>query len=218
MDRPILFSAPMVRALLDGRKTQTRRILKPQPPSWIYPDERPGYSCMTPKGHIEFRGRYVDPDGVDHGPAAKFVKLPYAKGDRLWVKETWTHTGTGVWQTGDVHHARDGRVAYRATEDIPGAGWFPSIFMFRKFSRLTLVVTDVRVQRLSDCSEVDAIQEGVTLIEGSLEDPVDAYAVLWDNINGSGAWKANPWIVAVSFEVHRGNIDQLALTKPGAAA
>lgn len=221
-DRPILFSAPMVRALLAGRKTQTRRPL--------YTARKIKADGTLPKS------RYYPDYPAPSGGLAQIYTLSGASniavGDRLWVKETWTHTGTGVWALGDVHHARDGKVVYRASEDIPGAGWFPSIFMFRKFSRLTLTVTDVRIERLQDISEADARAEGIyctSLGLGglySIDRPGDkarggatitrpagwekashAYCHLWERINGAGAWEANPWVVAVSFDVREGNID-----------
>jgi hypothetical protein len=211
-DRPILFSAPMVRALLAGTKTQTRRVLNPQPETFPLQN---GEQCLVYPMHVE--GESVPRIAMGDGRCGVITlqKVPFAVGDRLWVKETWTHTGTGVWAVGDVHRALDGRVAYRATEDIPGAGWFPSIFMFRKLSRLTLTVTDVRVERLQDISEADAIAEGVFRTRSpnaagdgwEWDDPRDGYRNLWDSINGAGAWAENPWVVAVSFDVRQGNID-----------
>lgn len=235
-DRPILFSGPMVQALLDGRKTQTRRVLKPQPPSWAYQDKSPGYSFMTPPGHIEFRGRYVDPDGVDRGPGAKFVKLPYAPGDRLWVREAWR-----TWASVDHLAPRDltrvetikyeatGRTDDGMTMSLPGR-FRQSMHMPRWASRLTLVVTDVRVQRVQDISEDEAWLEGCK--PGALDDngnpfPADEphspgieigwecardwFADLWDSINAKRGfgWDENPWVVALTFDVHRCNINHM---------
>lgn len=247
-DRPILFSAPMVRALLLGNKTQTRRVMNPQPPAWIYPDARPGYSCLTPAGHIEFRGRYIDSAGVDHGPASKFMKLPFLKDDRLWVKETWFAES---WY--DRHKAED-RPAIIARIGEPkiwyDAGYLGGLFnpmimrtspldldaqwskgrkrvsihMPRFASRITLPVTEVRVERLQDCSEQDAMAEGIAphpngsgayfvkLDEGTClaaDTAVGVYRMLWDHINGAGAWAENPWVTATTFEVHLSNIDKL---------
>jgi hypothetical protein len=194
----------MVRALLAGTKTQTRRVLKPQPETFPLQN---GEQCLVYPMHIEGESVPRIAMGDGRNGVITLQKVPFAVGDRLWVKETWTHTGTGVWAVGDVHRALDGRVAYRATEDIPGAGWFPSIFMFRKLSSLTLTVTDVRVERLQDISGADAVAEGV---RSRLPDNGIAqheYAALWDSINGGGAWAANPWVVAVTFDVREGNID-----------
>ena len=222
-DKGIIFSAPMARALLNGRKTQTRRILKPAPPSWIYERDKPGHSCLTPKGHIEFRGRYVDPEGVDHGPASKFIKLPYFKGERLYVREACAVDGQVVWYRLDHEEAlaRGPRVDVR---------WRPSIHMPRAASRMWLCVTDVRVQRLQECSEADAKAEGIegfACIGGqawrdysggsgfNMTDPVTpakrSYSTLWDTLHTAEGerWQDNPWVVAVTFEVHHGNIDEV---------
>ena len=90
-----------------------------------------------------------------------------------------------------------------------GGKWKSPIHMPRWASRLTLVVTDVRVQRLHSINEADAIREGVTLIEESLENPRDAFVLLWNSIHGPEAWALNPWVAALTFTVHRCNIDQM---------
>lgn len=203
-DLPILFSGPMIRALLAGRKTQTRRILKPQPkPSW--------HSATVSKlGFASF---------IKEANSVVDMDLPVHVGDRLWVRETWSHTGTGVWTTQDTLRAMDGGVIYRADDDKPGVGWFPSIFMFKQFSRLTLTVTDVRVQRLQDISEDDAMAEGATNITPALDVAAErglpttparcGFRTLWNSINGPDAWAANPWVAAYTFDVHRHNIDRM---------
>jgi len=224
-DRPIIFSAPMVRALLDGKKTQTRRVLKPQFPDWV---SEAGFTCFTPKGHASGRGIYVDDQGLDHGPAEKFIKLPYAVGDRLWVREAWACINDNQWRPEDVIFRADGNEGWRH-------GWRPSIHMPRWASRLTLTVTDGRVQRLQEISEADAVAEGVRRIgadyiaagstafndgpnfytveidaEGwSFNQPTaqECFAGLWRHIHGDGAWDANPWVTAVTFTVERRNID-----------
>ncbi|RVO30329.1 hypothetical protein [Sinorhizobium meliloti] len=211
-DHPILFSAPMVRALLDGRKTQTRRIIKPQP--------------VSP--YLE-NGDWWDETAP--GTATPMVLKAYA-GDRLWVKETHAHVG----DNGDDHMACPDltRLVYYRADDVQPelSRWRPSIFMRRQDSRLTLLVTDVRVERLQDISEEDAIAEGVerlhsgfypygiatfmtTFVDGR-EVPAqcctnarDSYQLLWDHINGRGAWDANPWVAAYTFTVIKQNIDQI---------
>lgn len=217
-DRPILFSASMVRALLAGRKTQTRRVLKGVP-DWCGADRRPGFSCLTPAGHIEFRGDYPGDDQVEAGYASKFIKLPFVKGDRLWVKETWrTH------KVADELPPRlmsgEGRVWYEADRDNCDAHGKVrvSIHMPRWASRLSLTVTNVRVERLIDCSADDAQAEGLEwvapgkwAVDRTLpiigDDPCRVYADLWNHINGAGAWENNPWVVAVTFTVEQRNID-----------
>lgn len=192
-DRPILFSAPMVRALIKGRKTQTRRVLKPQPKS------------ISDKVDAVFR---------------------FAPGDRLWVRETFNQSGL-AWPN---LRQGAGKLHYRADPDHGWqsywGGWRPSLFMPRWASRLTLLVTEVRVERLQNCSEADALAEGGKEAEhpidkglfnhdgGNILYPtaLQSYAALWDQINGPGAWAKNPWIVAISFTVHQRNIDQTAGT------
>lgn len=184
-EKPIIFSGPMVRAILDGRKTQTRRIIKPQP--WHGTDSYHGDApeCWT-EGHCALCDGYK-----------------WTAGDLLWVRETWSHTGQGVWTIGDARMSFGGKVVYRADEDTPGAGWFPSIHMPKEFARIFLKVTDVRVERLQDISEEDAWAEGC---EGSDDDVIGGtsgyskFARLWIAIHGPGSWEANPWVYALTFE------------------
>lgn len=235
-DRPIIFSAPMVRAMLDGRKSQTRRLLKPQPPEWCANDQ-PGYSCLTPKGHIEFRGFWPGTADEEGGYGSKFIKLRYAKGDRLWVRESCRAEELDDGLDG-VRYAADN--VFRPIEPtmLAANAWsqlfhyrgrgtglignpVPSIHMPRWCSRLTLPVTDVRIQRLQEISEADAIAEGLSLAPGrwwsgaegqAAPNPVSAYALLWNTLHTKPGerWDDDPWIVAISFEVVRGNIDEVA--------
>ncbi len=217
-DRPIIFSAPMVRALLDGRKTQTRRVLKK--PTWAQDAGWPE--------------RIMDECGLD-GRLSWFdrntgclAELPIPQpGDRLYVREAWaplsalTHNDPGPTAL-----AANG--FYRADEStIDGeiSRWRPSIHMPRWASRLTLHVTDVRVQRLQDISEEDAMAEGIEPLKSGrgYYDPTmshgavraghyftyakTAFETLWNSIHGPDAWDANPWVAAITFDVKRGNID-----------
>ena len=213
-DRPILFSAPMVRALLDGRKTQTRRVFKPH-----------GFNFYT---HPVSGDRYEEHnrEGITGcGPMRAFGYgeglygyLPYAPGDRLYVRETYAY-----WPLVGEHDRIDG-CTYRATDEDDWENrmfdWIPSIHMPRWASRLTLIVTDVRVERLQDISEADCIAEGIErhgrfygVHDADWDDAhlsaVAAYKLLWNTINGVGAWDKNPWVVAVSFDVTPCNIDIL---------
>ena len=186
-DRPIIFSAPMVRALLDGRKTQTRRVLR------------------SPYGALEYLG-----DGAWKPIFARFVP-----GDRLWVREAFTE----VPMIGP---------RYYATNEIPASFKKVSpIHMPRWASRLTLLVTDVRVQRLQEISDEDANAEGAAHCDicndvGWLNNNPDGgeecgccgggsyrdeFRDLWNSIHGLDAWDANPWVAAITFDVKRGNID-----------
>lgn len=229
-ERPILFSAPMILALLAGRKTQTRRLYKP-----LYPEP---YEVMdeTPAGE---RWPFV----VDEAGAYHFRQSPYGVvGDRLWVRETHAQFAVGEGINSPVPQC----VAYRATCGADGSfdyangrgevmslkvtKWTPSIFMRRWASRITLEVTDVRVERLQEITDQDAEAEGLRGItkDGGrtvkygipdrdgfpgtddtgwpwqewCRDPRDAYAKLWDKINAERApWSSNPWVWAVSFRV-----------------
>lgn len=192
--RPILFSAPMIKALLAGTKNQTRRTIKPQP------------DC----GFIV---------GAPGSPAC-----PYgAPGDLLWVRETWARNAHQVSDT-----RMDTSLVYRADGESRALDngcelpWRPSIFMPRQHSRLTLRITEVRVQRLQEISEADAQAEGVSdaaLSARSLhrfnnmkpwpELYRPMYSLLWDEINGAGSWAANPWVWALTFEVLQKNVDEV---------
>lgn len=207
-DRPILFSAPMVKALLEGRKTQTRRIIKPQPPIDVV------RHCWY---HAPLYGFTRDHDVTGNWHV---VRLLAERGDRLWVREAWK-----PYSTFDHLPPREmppSRVFYLADETYSPSGsrGRPGIHMPRWASRLTLTVTDVRVERLQDISEEDARAEGCPVSwDGKPYDPpppeVDSwqgygrasFCLLWSKINGPGSWESNPWIVAYSFTVHIGNID-----------
>lgn len=192
-DRPILFSGPMIRAILAGQKTQTRRVVKLVGPDAI--EERDDGSlwpyCVT-WAH-----------GDDGEP---WYACPYGEpGDRLWVRETWAQEdardlGLGASQT-----------LYRATASDAEAAlvqrWRPSIHMPRWASRLTLEVTSVRVERLQDITEDDARAEGAAAepSEALADSPVglsarEAFADLWASINGPASWAANPWVWVVGFK------------------
>ena len=201
-ERPILFSGPMVQAILDGRKTMTRRVCKYQPSVSV----RKAGSMWGIKGG----------DALWHF-GHKIVSCPYGQpGDRLWVRETWmpfTEQGCPV-----------GATIYRATDHPEPDGdsplrWKPSIFMPRWASRITLEITAVRVERVQDISEKDAKAEGcggyvggegpmsesVLAIEPGYNHPNffrDGFAYLWDSLNAKRGygWDANPWVWVISFK------------------
>lgn len=211
-DRPIIFSGPMVRALLEGRKTQTRRLLK-RNPNGTYP--------------IYDKGRNIGWSSDPWPPGAGLVcHTTYRPGDRLYVREAHALVPSSAYRMSPgVPYAvndEDGSQAcvYREgwERSKPSTGWRPSIHMPRWASRLTLTVTEVRVQRLQEISTDDAIAEGVSLpwspggtlammAQGTAK---SAYRDLWNSLHGPDAWDANPWVVAVTFTVDRRNIDSLS--------
>ncbi|MFC7514584.1 hypothetical protein ACFQUU_06170 [Herbaspirillum sp. GCM10030257] len=203
-ERPILFSAPMVRTILDGSKTQTRRIAKPRrKPSLLEPSEWSDEYVMDP-GNREWL----------------MSDNPYGQpGDRLWVKETWTplenvrtsDPGLDPIQRGLYYRADyPGDTLVHDDRPVEPVKWKSSLFMRRNQSRILLDVTGVRIEQLNDCSEADAITEGIRRELDSWLDysnpscqmginPVDSYRTLWEAINGAGSWAANPWIWVVEF-------------------
>lgn len=265
-DRPILFSAPMVRALLDGRKTQTRRTLKlptkgqyihPQMGGWEATTVGGGNFAAKPGGSTRY---YPEKVAIWHRTTGKTIVTRWQKGDRLWVKEGWADVHPVAVQAG--RYSQEGQagipgppgVTYRTVyrvdgeplqewhcEDYPyrsvtpptdpialkhptvcssfkGARgqfvWEHGIHMPRWASRLTLIVTDVRVQRLHEISEADAEAEGcpacarrVAGLRGGCDSFICGYQQLWDDINGPNSWKANPWVIALAFTVEKRNID-----------
>ena len=221
---PILFSGPMVRKILDGRKTQTRRLVQPQPQPYLERSMQWGYAIGAPRPTSP---RLVTwrPDGTPVPPIAEYC--PYgAPGDRLWVRETWAQS------KGNGH-----RTLYRADLDTdrwpPSVErpddrircWRPSIHMPRAASRFSLEIIDARVERLQEITEADARAEGVRACDrcsGTGIDPVrvghdpdwceecggasqgttarDVFARLWDEINARRApWVVNPWVWVVAF-------------------
>ena len=202
-ERPILFSAPMVRAILAGTKTQTRRAVKPQPVE--------SYSVL---GDVrETRGWSWPMSDGQHLPCpgdAMLARCPYGEpGDRLWVRETFCTMIVNDWPNpvGPIGYRADGNL-----EHNPGC-WRPSIHMARRHSRITLEITCVRVERLQEISEADAMDEGcrpapmsmtgvycgADVLAASAREYRDAYRLLWEQINGSDSWDANPWVWVLEF-------------------
>lgn len=181
-DRPIIFSAPMVRALLDGRKVMTRRL------AWRHvPD--PADSVLTVR-----------------------VATPWQRvqpGDRLWVREAFADAMTAGPHP--EHGIALGHF-YRADDQFHGAPkWRSPIYMGRWLSRLTLTVLTTRVERLQAITTADAVVEGTDLgiIDGKVtkRDARQTFAELWDSLHGAGSWTQNPEVVALCFTVARRNID-----------
>lgn len=196
-DIPIIFSAAMVRALLEGRKTQTRRVAVTS--RTLSEESSPG----------RYRSR------------TKLLDSPWKRtvpGDRLWVRENFAYVGTcdPGFLTFAATYPDD--LAKYGCENVPptlkeaGYKWRPSIHMPREASRMTLLVTAVKVERLNDITEVDAIAEGVRPIidHGAGSAPYlhrIAFEQLWMRLHGGDAWLANPLVVAITFRVIRANID-----------
>lgn len=209
-EKPILFSGPMVRAILDGRKTQTRRVIK-LPTKNIYEHPKMGGWAPTTIGgndgsfHIVKGEKVATQEQVCiwHQTCGVCIAVPFQVGTELWVREAWTPLGELSECTGPDD------ILYRATATEAGkaiTNWRPSIHMPRWASRITLRVTAVKVERLQSISEEDALAEGVGMIDphdppGLLRDTyAEMYRDLWNSINGPGSWDANPWVAAYSFE------------------
>lgn len=187
-ERPILFSGPMVRAIIEGRKTQTRRVVKP--------------------GTLKPNVRAMRFENCDAAELVATHRCPYGQpGDRLWVKETWRPAWheelyCSVQYAADSSYRKpeitDEYRGHRFADMCDQSGdhaepWHPSIHMWREFSRLTLEVVAVRVERLQAISGEDVLAEGI-------ERPLRReYAELWESINGAGSWDANPWVWVVEF-------------------
>lgn len=208
-ERPILFSGKMVRAILSGAKTQTRRIIKPQPS----PDTN-GWVGTKDVGFIP-----ADDEGDP-------IKCPYEVGMRLWVRETFTFC-TGAVPGDVVVYLADGTSYHILCENegegdpvehgwkyyAPSLGltemkWKPSIFMPRWASRIQLEITGIRVEQLQKITTLDAIAEGIDSDGGDDEhrnrSSIENYSVLWELINGNGSWSANPWVWVIKFKRVKG--------------
>jgi hypothetical protein len=183
MEKPILFCGDMVRAILDGRKTMTRRIAKgvPDPTHWVEQNEDGSFAFMY--------GIYGD---GWMGDASIDIMPRYQVGDILWVRETFTE-----------FHNPEHCYKYKA-DGIDYAPWRPSIFMPKEATRIWLKVTDVRCEGLQDITEEDAIAEGIRIGMGGSPyfNCIDAYHALWDSLNKSRgySWDSNPFVFCYTFE------------------
>ena len=232
-ERPILFSAEMVRAILDGRKTQTRRVMKPQP----IQGESLEIGIYAPTMVDRHGEEYPGPEGWGASNEYECIRCPYGKvGEKLWVRETLEEYPMPNLLTGEPSNAIVVRYVADREPVLNEHGfdyskWWkrgkklPAIFMPRWASRITLEITEVRVQRLQETSADDAIAEGFVRLSKDRErlfkygipdrdgmpygvgwpwekwriSPIDAYQALWESINGAGSWDANPWVWAISF-------------------
>jgi len=223
-ERPILFSGAMVRALLDGSKTQTRRIVKPHPSDDAFAllDHGDGWWPYRSED-----GESANVDNMEYPLSCQYGQ----PGEHLWVRETWA---PNAGSAGGFLYSADHRDASSVHVADLRAGnwthcidrWKPSIHMPRLASRILLEIVSVRVERLNDCSQVDAIAEGAVSIRSQAWDrehfpawrylfdeavaagekppigptPMQAYEALWESINGAGSWAVNPWVWVVEFK------------------
>lgn len=215
-EKPILFSGEMVRAILEGRKTQTRRVSKDQGEGvfFEYVENNPTYpEYWNGKGSMPYTGWVVKyPNLGIYLPRL----CPYGKvGDRLWVRETWNAmNGHGQWWH-DVKASKAARQLYNwawtnpvqpALQEIPPR-WLPSIHMPRAASRITLEIVNVRVERLQNITCHDIAKEGCPLEHhmdnnSGMTDAMFAWwEHLWKKINGQDSWNSNPWLWVIEFKV-----------------
>lgn len=210
-EHPILFSGDMVRAILEGRKTQTRRIIKPQPELKAYPHPDNFYSeekqKFVSRGNINLFWKGTQTHIDEFNQRCIYGKI----GDQLWVRETWAK----------VLGEEDLRFVYKATnveelntgdEDDDGNifKWRPSIFMPRKASRIQLEIVNIRVERVNNISALDCIAEGIDkeLCKDYNHDNIfldeeaakELYEELWIKINGKESWEKNPWVWVIEFK------------------
>lgn len=226
-DRGMIFAASSVLAMLDGRKTMTRRLLKPQPPAIV---TSAGVISRSTEGHTdEWSWLSGDPRDCDTWGYEGDFHTGFVPGDRRWVKERHYVQSAGYADgTGRL-------IIYEADGEAPFT-FTSSRHMPKLASRLTLIVEAVKVERLQEISEADAIAEGVfkkmweveegldmEIVDGWSSDRFHAfkhgvgetaregYAILWNSLHTkpSERWEDNPWVVVVSFSVVRGNIDQV---------
>lgn len=182
-ERPILFSGSMVRAIREGRKTQTRRVIKPQP------------ECLKDLQAIQYHLATGEPLIVGRG-------CPYGKpGDRLWVKETFTLTQHNLPVYRADSRDKDGKFWPSVHSDPDGVLWKPSIYMPRWASRITLEIESVRGERLQEISNEDCWNEGMCdATNPELKANRKWFSELWESINGVGSWDLNQWVWVIEFK------------------
>ncbi|MEL7882095.1 hypothetical protein [Serratia marcescens] len=227
-ERPVIFNGEMVRAILDSRKTQTRRVMKAQPKQHDHKNYDAPWACKSPNYYntheADWACRYCG-EGIGMDGQSVY-RCPFGQvGDRLWVRETFAILGNedgcpidwdGNLIKGDEKHAA--RIYKASCWQEPGnyglwsipdrdtqyeGAWRPSIHMPRWASRITLEITAVRVERLNDISEEDAKAEGVAPSQHIITPPEALYRVgflkLWQSIYGEKSWSANPWVWVIEF-------------------
>ena len=209
--KPILFSTEMAQAILEGRKTQTRRLhgldeIKKNPNDWTFYY----FSKDDKRTFAHFRKQ------EDNKIKSIFGTSPYQIGDILWVRESFFNCSS--FKEYPLFSEIKGNFCYKTNDFIGGHKWKPSIHMPKEAARIFLEVTNVRVERLKDISEEDAIEEGIEIIhyaenilpvfrnyllkekKGTLN-PRLSFRTLWEKINGEDSWDANPWVWVYEFKV-----------------
>lgn len=196
-EHPMIFSTDSVKAILNGRKTQTMRVIKPQPPETILRPMMLAKDPASPSGYSFISDEYDD----------ILLKCPYGQvGDRLWVREAWQHIKAGI--------------AYKASWDgKPDWSWKSPLFMSRKRSRITLEITDIRVKKLQEIGYNDLVREGVedtfpvlalygtvfvpALYSDIFKETITKFGQLWDSLNAKRgySWATNPWVWVISFRL-----------------
>lgn len=204
-EKPILFSGEMVRKIQSGEKTQTRRIVKPQPTRMLQ---------AASLGNGDWLLTSQTDEELARSECGEFYRLSgdFKVGDRLWVRETFQlcEWFQDHWEPAKLRpEAQTIQKFYAADQALPdqeGLGWRPSIYMPRWASRITLEITDVRVERLQDISEKDAKAEGVSRSETVRGHKVyhasyrAAFSSLWNSIYDPRSWESNPWLWAITFK------------------
>lgn len=204
-EHPIIFSTPMVQAILKGRKTQTRRIIKD-----IHPDSQniilQGFEKID-------KITFLEPDQFDKPENEKLasqVSCPYGKtGNLLWVRETWQHTKCLNINFEDENYGYVYKADGQPWEDYERWTWKPSIYMPKIAARIWIKLTNVRVEQLHQITEEDAKAEGVPKerILGASDSPSNpltykyGFFNIWNNIHGYASWLENPWVWVIEFEV-----------------
>ena len=225
-ERGMIFNGEMVRAILDGRKTQTRRIMTVQPESSEF-----GLRYIAESSLAKDVGMYFwsQSDACGMKVRSKPFACPYGKpGDRIWVRETWSsdfanyYPNDRVWYAADNNRRLDIEVVdgvrgiYSPESDVHVPfRWRPSIYMPRWASRIQLEITNVGVQRLQDISSGDAVREGICQLPasgrycinpgdqyfgGASRSAKEVYSWLWESSYGEGSWQANPWVWVIEFK------------------
>lgn len=189
--KPILFSTEMVQAILEGRKTMTRRVVKPQPNAEVFAAIVGGYD------NIPLMARFWE-KREPNNPLVEDIKLKYQIGDILWVRETWNKVNNFpfdedmfIYKEKYVSKGRQAATAWK---------WKPSIFMPKEACRIFLKITNVRVERLKDISANDIKSEGVAYTIDYYPLLLDIWKDLWVKINGLASWESNPFVWVIEFE------------------